>query len=304
MSFATTDDGVSLYYQVTGTGPAIVFVHEFAADYSSWKAQVDYFKDRYTCVVFNARGYPPSAVPEHVESYSQNRAVQDVVAVMDHLGIEKAHIVGLSMGGFASLIMGLQYPQRCLSICTAGTGYGAELDRRDKFRAEAQTIAAFIRENGAHVFAHRYMNGPTRIPLQRLDKDVFTAFRDTMASFSAVGLANTQLGVQRERPSLYNLQAELSQYSVPALIVNGDEDWPCLAPGFMLKQVMPTAALVVYPNCGHTINIERPHELNASLDQFFEQVMAGTWPRRDPAAMVDSITGMQEGQDNTSAGQA
>jgi pimeloyl-ACP methyl ester carboxylesterase len=196
------------------------------------------------------------------------------------------------MGGFASLMMGLHHPDRCLSVCSAGTGYGAELDRREKFREEALASATFIRDNGAEAFAHRYMSGPTRIPFLRLNREAFNAFRDTMAGFSAVGLANTQLGVQRERPSLYNLKNELSQYSVPALIVNGDEDWPCLAPGLMLKQVIPTAGLVIYPNCGHTINLERPQELNESLEQLFRQVENGTWPRRDPASMIDSITGM------------
>ncbi len=299
MPFAITDDEVSLCYKVQGDGPAIVFAHEFAADHTSWDAQVAHFSDRFKCIVYNARGYPPSTVPESVGSYSQSRAVKDLLAVMDHAGVDKAHIVGLSMGGFAALMMGLHHPNRCLSVCSAGIGYGAELDRRDKFREEAQASAAFIRDNGVPAFADKYMSGPTRIPFLRLDREAFNAFRDTMAGFSAVGLANTQLGVQRERPSLYDLKAELSQYTVPALIVNGDEDWPCLAPGLMLKQVIPTAGLVIYPNCGHTINLERPKELNQSLDQLFGQVEAGSWPRRDPASMIDSITGMSPTNMNT-----
>lgn len=299
MPFALTDDAVSLYYEVKGDGPAIVFVHEFAADHTSWKAQVEHFSGQFKCIVYNARGYPPSTVPDDPSAYSQARAVKDILAVMDHLAVEQAHVVGLSMGGFASLMFGLHHPERCLSVCVAGVGYGAELARREKFREEAQASASFIRDNGADAFARRYMSGPTRIPFRRLDPEGFNAFSNVMAGFSAVGLANTQMGVQRERPSLYDLQSELSQYSVPALIVNGDEDWPCLAPGLMLKQAMPTAGLLVYPNCGHTINLERPQALNQDLERLFMQAADGSWPSRDPASMVDSITGMDTVATNT-----
>jgi len=90
MPFAKTDDGVKLYYEETGDGAPIVFVHEFAADHRSWEMQMRHFGQRYRCITFSARGYPPSDVPEKPESYSQNRATDDILAVMDHLKIDKA----------------------------------------------------------------------------------------------------------------------------------------------------------------------------------------------------------------------
>src|SRR5262245_17186570 len=111
MPHLTTDDGVKLYYEQSGSGIPIVFVHEFAGDYRSWEPQVRYFARRYSCVTYNARGYPPSDVPEDGERYSQERARDDIRAVLDGLKIDKAHIVGLSMGGFAALHFGFTYPE-------------------------------------------------------------------------------------------------------------------------------------------------------------------------------------------------
>ena len=103
MPHVTSDDGVKLYYEETGSGTPVVFVHEFAGDYRSWEPQVRHFARRYRCIVYNARGYPPSDVPSDVERYSQDRARDDILAVLDGLKLAKAHIVGLSMGAFAAL---------------------------------------------------------------------------------------------------------------------------------------------------------------------------------------------------------
>src|SRR3984957_17437515 len=124
MAQVTTDDGVKLYYEETGSGMLVLFVHEFAGDIRSYEPQVRYFSRRYRCIVFNARGFPPSDVPENFASYSQERARDDIRCVLDGLKIEQAHILGISMGGFATLHFGFAYPQRALSLIVAGCGYG------------------------------------------------------------------------------------------------------------------------------------------------------------------------------------
>lgn len=292
MPIATTDDAVELYYESTGSGQAIVFIHEFAGDYRSWEPQMRHFSQHYQCISYSARGYPPSSVPATHSAYSQARAVKDVIAVMDHAGIERAHLVGLSMGGYAVLHTGLAHADRVLSLCIAGAGYGAEPGRRDLFRQEAEHSAAYALEHGSEAFAWRYTAGPTRLPFKRADPQGFEAFRARMSGLSKVGLANTQLGVQRERPSLYDMTEALRGLRVPTLVVNGDEDWPCLAPGLMLKATIPSCALAVLPHCGHTINLEMPDAFNRLLGNLLTQTQDGTWPQRDPAAMADTITGM------------
>ena len=294
MPYATTDDGVRLYFEETGSGHPVILVHEFAGDLRSYEPQMRHFGKRYRAIAFNARGFPPSDVPEHVSSYSQPRAADDVLALLDHIGERQAHIVGLSMGGFATLHFGLRHPQRALSLCIGGCGYGAELDKRDTFRAEADVIAGMIRTDGMSAFAERYAYGPTRVQYQNKDPRGHAEFKRMLSEHSPVGSANTQQGVQKERPSLYTLVEEMRRINVPTLIITGDEDWPCLLPGILMKQSIPTAALVVMPNAGHAINIEEPDEYNRIVGDFLAQVESGRWPSRDPRAVSTSITGMKD----------
>jgi len=294
MSYVVTDDGVKLFYEVTGSGKDLVFVHEFGGDYRSWEPQVRHFARRYRCITFNARGWPPSDIPKDVSSYSQMRAVKDILCVMDAVDSKKAHVAGLSMGGFASLHLGLNYPERTLSICVAGCGYGAELEKRDQFRQENENSAAVLFEQGMEAFVEKYAKGPTRVQFETKDPRGFLEFKEMFKEHSALGSGNTQLGVQRERPSLYDLKDQFEKMTVPTLIVNGDEDWPCLLPGLLMKQSIPGAALVVLPNIGHTINLEAPDAFNRELGDFIGWVDSGRWPQRDPRAMASSITGMSK----------
>jgi pimeloyl-ACP methyl ester carboxylesterase len=293
MPFATTDDGVRLHYEESGSGTPVIFVHEFAGDHRAWEPQMRHFGQRYRAITYAARGYPPSDVPGDVSHYSQARAADDIAAVLTHLKIDKAHVVGLSMGGFATLHFGFRHANRALSLCVAGCGYGAEPGQRDKFRAEADTIAAFLDAEGIEAFAAKYAYGPTRVQFENKDPRGFAEFRTQLGEHSAIGARNTQLGVQRERPSLYELTEQMQALTVPTLILTGDEDWPCLQPALLMKQTIPSAALSVMPNCGHTINIEDPDQFNRLVGDFIVQVDAGRWPQRDPRAMVTSITGMK-----------
>jgi pimeloyl-ACP methyl ester carboxylesterase len=202
--------------------------------------------------------------------------------------------VGLSMGGFATLHFGLRHPERALSLCIGGCGYGAEPDKRAIFRAEADAIARTLRAEGMAAFAERCAFGPTRVQYQNKDPRGHAEFRKMLAEHSAIGSANTQEGVQKERPSLYSLVKEMKRISVPTLVIHGDEDWPCLLPGILLKQTIPSAALAVMPNSGHAINLEEPEEYNRIVGDFPSQVDSSRWPRRDPRAISASITGMKD----------
>ena len=293
MPFAMTDDAVRLHYEESGSGVPVIFVHEFAGDHRSWEAQMRHFGQRYRAITFAARGYPPSDVPEDVAFYSQARAADNIAAVLDALGIEKAHVVGLSMGGFATLHFGFRHSGRALSLCVAGCGYGAEKGQREKFRGEVAAVAGFLDEHGIEAFAAKYAYGPTRVQFENKDPRGFDEFKRQLVEHSAVGARNTQLGVQGERPSLYDLVDDMAALTVPVLVLTGDEDWPCLQPALLMKQTITTAALSVMPNCGHTINLEDPDQFNRLVGHFIGQVDAGRWPVRDARAMVSSITGMK-----------
>jgi pimeloyl-ACP methyl ester carboxylesterase len=168
MPTLTTDDGVKLYYEEAGSGTPLVFVHEFAGDSRSWEQQMQHFSRLYRCIAYNARGYPPSEVPQSVERYSQDRACDDIRAVLDALKIDKAHIVGLSMGAFATLHFGMRYASRALSLTIAGGGYGAHPAQYEKFQTDAKANAQLIRDKGMAYFAANYGH-PTRIQLKNKD---------------------------------------------------------------------------------------------------------------------------------------
>jgi pimeloyl-ACP methyl ester carboxylesterase len=293
MQQATTDEGVKLAYVETGHGTPVVFVHEFAGDLRSWEPQLRHFGRRYRCVAFNARGYPPSDVPNNADAYSQARAADDIAAVMDHVGLPTAHVVGLSMGGFATLHFGFRHAARARSLTVAGCGYGADPAKHDGFLAECDAVVAFIRAEGMEKFAERYAVGPSRVQFQARDPRGFAEFIRHLAEHSPLGSVNTQLGVQRRRPSLYDLTDSMDALRVPTLILTGDEDWPCLEPGILMKRHIPTAALAVMPNCGHAINLEDPDTFNRIVGDFLAQVDAARWPARDPRAMTGSATGMR-----------
>lgn len=284
MTYATATDGVRLYCEEDGEGRAIVFVHEFGGDHRSWEPQMRAFARRYRCVTFAARGFPPSDVPEDVSSYSQAQAVADIVAVMDRLAIDKAHVVGCSMGGFATLHLGLTHADRALSLTVAGAGYGAEKEHEDYFRRVSLDVARGFEEQGAEAFARTYAEGAARVQYQVKDPRGWREFTRILAEHSATGAANTMRGVQARRPSLYDLEDRLKRLALPTLVVVGDEDDHCLNPGIYLKRTIPASGLLVLPKTGHAVNLEEPEAFNRALAEFLAMVEAGRWLARDARA--------------------
>lgn len=293
MAYAMVDDGVRLFCEETGSGSPVLFIHEFAGDHRSWEPQVRALARRYRCITYNARGYPPSDVPDEPAQYSQERAVADALAVLDHLGIQRAHVVGLSMGGFCTLHLGLRHPERALSLTVAGCGYGAQPELRNRWQAETEASAHSFERDGAAATGERYMVGPARVQFQAKDPRGWEESKRWLAEHSPVGSALTLRGVQMRRPSLYHLTEELRHLDVPVLLVTGDEDEGCLEPNLMLKRTIPTAALAVLPRTGHACNLEEPDLFNRLVLDFIATVEAGRWTARDPRSLGASLTGME-----------
>jgi pimeloyl-ACP methyl ester carboxylesterase len=291
MPTLTTDDGIKLFYEEAGSGVPLVFVHEFAGDLRSWELQMQHFSRLYRCIAYNARGYPPSDVPQDVERYSQDRATDDICSVLDALSIEKAHVVGLSMGAFATLHFGMRYASRALSLTIAGGGYGAHPAQYEKFQTDSKANAQLIREKGMAHFAASYGHGPTRVQLKNKDPRGFAHYARLLAEHSAEGSVNTLLGYQARRPSLYALTEEMKRIPVPTLILAGDEEEPCLEACLLMKRCIPKAGLAILPKSGHAINLEEPALFNRLVEDFLHQVQVGRWAERDSNAAPPSIWG-------------
>ncbi len=285
----TADDGVNLYFEDSGEGVPIIFVHEFAGDYRSWEPQVRHFSHTNRCITFSARGFLPSDVPHDPASYSQDRARDDILAVLDGLNIEAAHIIGLSMGGFAALHFGLHYPRRALSLVVAGCGYGAGEETREQFQRETTAAADRMESEGMEVFGASYALGPTRVQFKNKDPRGWHEFETQLKEHSGLGSANTMRGVQRSRPSLYDLEEGLRALTVPMLILNGDEDDPCLDVSLFLKRSVASSTLALLPRTGHTCNLEEPALFNQFCETFMRQVDNGSWVMRDPRSVTKGI---------------
>lgn len=281
-------DGVNLFYQDVGQGPALVFVHEFAGDYRSWEAQVRFFSRRYRTIAFNARGYPPSDVPDDVKAYSQDRAADDIRGLLDALKIQRAHVCGLSMGGYATLHFGLRYADRALSLVVAGAGYGSVAAERAKFHQDSEVVAQRFERDGMAATAEMYAKGPTRVQFMDKDPEGWKEFAEQLAGGSAKGHALTLRGVQMTRPSILELGSRMEKLEVPTLIITGDEDDPCLEPAIFMKRKIPTAGLLVMPKSGHTVNLEEPDFFNRAVLDFLTAVDAGRWARRNPQSQTGS----------------
>jgi pimeloyl-ACP methyl ester carboxylesterase len=281
-------NGVNLFYEEAGEGTPLVFVHEFAGEARSWHLQVRFFARRYRTIAYNARGYPPSDVPDDPKAYSQDQAADDIRGLLDALGMKKAHICGLSMGGYATLHFGLRYPERALSLVVAGAGYGSVAGEREKFRRDVEETAMRFERDGMKAVAEFYTKGPTRVQFMDKDPAGWQEFYEMFCAQSAKGHALTMRGVQMSRPSVYELEDGMKRMTVPTLIMTGDEDEPCLEPGIFMKRKIPSSGLVVMPKAGHTINLEDPDAFNRAVLDFLTAVDAGRWPLRNPGSLSAS----------------
>lgn len=286
MPYATTQDGVKLYYEEVGAGTPILFVHEFAADYRGWEPQMRAFGQRYRCIAYSARGYTPSDVPADKSAYSYKHVMRDAVAVLDHLKIDKAHLVGLSMGGYTSLQVALNHPERVLSMVLAGTGTGSERWYTEESHRHARALGDEFEREGSAAVAKSYGMSPARIPFLVKDPRGFAEFSRQLAEHDAQGSANTSRGFQGARPSLYDFENEIRKLEIPALIVVGDEDDRCIEPSLFLKQTIAASGLVMFPKTGHVVNLEEPTLFNQVVADFLDRVEAGRWPARDPRSIA------------------
>jgi 3-oxoadipate enol-lactonase len=285
MAFARMRDGTRLYYEEAGSGTAILFLHEFAGDHRSWEPQMRFFSRRHRVIAYSARGYLPSEIPVSPEAYSFAYFMSDAVDMLDQLAIRQAHIVGLSMGGYSTMQVGLNHPDRPLSLTLAGTGSGSERGRQEEFRRGAQETAAQFETLGSVEVAETYGLGPGRVPFDVKDPRGYREFSQQFGQHSPIGSAHTMRGFQGGRPSLYDFEDKLRRLAVPTLIIVGDEDDACIEPSLFLKKMIAPSGLAMFPKTGHAVNLEEPALFNQTLDAFLTLVEAGRWRARDPRSI-------------------
>jgi pimeloyl-ACP methyl ester carboxylesterase len=284
MPHISARDGVRLYYEEAGSGSAVVFVHEYAGDWRSFEAQMRHFARAHRCVTYSQRGYPPSDVPHDPARYGQDIARDDVLALMDALAIDKAHVVGHSMGAYTALHVGMRAPERCISVVAAGCGWGStpDIKKREEMKALAAETGRMFATEGIAQAAAKYADAPMRQAQKHKDPRGHAEFARMLAEHSAEGHAHTMLNLQLKRPTLWEMEEGLKRFAVPLLVIVGDEDDPCIDGSVFLKRTVPTAGLLVIPRSGHNIPSEEPAMFNAALAELFASAEAGRWLAHRP----------------------
>jgi len=284
MPHITAQDGTRLYYEEAGHGTPVIFVHEYAGDYRTWEMQMRFFSRAHRCVTYSQRGYPPSDVPTDPAKYSQDISRNDVLALMDALKIEKAHVVGHSMGAYTALHVGINAPKRCISVVAAGCGWGSSPDvkKREEMKALAAEVGKMFANEGIAAAAAKYADAPMRQAQKNKDPRGYAEFARMLADHSAEGHAQTMLNLQLKRPTLWEMESELKSFSVALLIIVGDEDEPCIDGSVFLKRIVSTAGLLVMPRSGHNVPTEEPAAFNAALADLFAASEAGRWMAHKP----------------------
>jgi len=274
-----TVNGVDLYYEEEGSGTPLILLHEFSGDYRSWEPQMRFFARRYRVVTMSYRGYPPSSIPDDPTAYSQEILLDDILGLCDALNIEKAHFCGLSIGGNSVIFLGLNHPERCLSLVAAAAGHGSVSDpaERTDFEKDFTSRAERLLTEGMTVVGEEQAGKPNRMPMKIKDPRGWAEFRDQLLEHSAVGSAHTASGLNAKRPNFFDMETELAGMNVPTLVVVGDQDLHCLEGSLFLKRVLPLAGLHMFPMSGHLINIEEPDLFNRAVLDFLTAVESQKW---------------------------
>lgn len=262
-------NGVSLYYEIAGSGPPLVLVHGFACGIRSWDPQVRALSRGFRVITYDVRGHGISEAPRDPSSYSQPISTADLRGLLDHLKIRRAAIGGLSMGGNIALNFALAYPAMVRALIVADTGAGS--DETAEWISGAHTFAQALDRGGVEAFADLAMADPlfARYVAQGPEAERF--IRGCLVTHRAHGLAHTAREVLSKRPTIYSLEPRLRQIRVPTLLVVGEHDAPCVRVHGFMAQTIPRATALVIPRAGHLTNLEAPGVFNRAVRRFLQR---------------------------------
>jgi pimeloyl-ACP methyl ester carboxylesterase len=250
-------DGVKIYYEVHGDGPAILLTHGYSATSQMWQGQVEALSKDHKLVIWDMRGHGRSDSPDDLSEYSEAKTVADMAALLDAVGAEKAVIGGLSLGGYMSLAFHLKHPDRtqALLIIDTGPGYKNDEARAGWNRTSLKT-------------AERYETDGLKV------LETGSAERRQAQHRSAKGLALAARGMLTQRDA--GVITSLPDIRVPSIVVVGSEDAPFLAASDYMASKIPGARKEVIEGAGHAANIDKPEAFNAAITGFLAGLQART----------------------------
>jgi len=262
-------DGVGIGYQDRGVGDPIVFVHEFGGEPARWGHQVAYLKDDYRCITYAARGFFPSDIPDTITLYGQAQATDDLLALIEHLDLDRVHLAGTSMGSFTSLDFTLKFPDRVRSLTLVGNSSGPR-DETEREKYRTQWVSEEIRHReraGSRGAVEILENDLAYASLQRRLPDEWKGYAERLSAQSVTGALNILKTLHWDRRSIWNDEERLRAITCPVLMVHGDEDYFLVGEtNVYLEAVLPDATRVLFEQTGHLVNIERADRFNRLME--------------------------------------
>jgi pimeloyl-ACP methyl ester carboxylesterase len=265
-------NGIDLAYRIEGQGPPLVLIHGLACGRRMWLHQVRALRDAFTVITYDQRGHGRSSAPASHQDYSGAHLTQDLLALLDHLGIDRCHVVGFSLGGGPAIGAAISRPDRVSGLVLAGVGSGAgdvtlipSLVRRWVGLAGRDGVEALADEMLRSEFFKTYAGRSARARCH---------MRALITATPLHGLVFTLTEVLGKRRSVFRMDATLKRIPVPTLVLRGERDNVCRASSKVLASSIPGASYVSVSGAGHMIPLEAPRQFNSILCSFLTQVPA------------------------------
>ena len=270
-----TEDDISLYYEDTGVGDPVVFVHEFGGDYRSWAHQVPVVSQTNRCITFSARGFFPSSVPDDQSRYGQMWSTSDVLTVVSRLELDSVHLVGTSMGSFTCLDFALNHPEFVRSLTLVGNSSGPRNEEEQiKYRqiwiGEELQLRKSLGSDGAVAVLEQ---DPAYQSLQRDAPDAWATYAENLREQPVEGAIHILSTLHWNRRSLFDEESRLRALNKPVLLVTGHDDYYLVEEtNAFLDRVLPTSTWHDFKHTGHLVNIEKCQAFNVLLTEFLQSV--------------------------------
>lgn len=261
-------NGVRIYYEVSGTGLAVMLCHGFSGSHQDWLNQVAVLSPRFRVVTMDSRGHGSSEAPASAEAYAVALFAQDVRVLLGLMGVKKAIVGGHSMGGFIALQLALDHPELVSALMLVDTCAG-EMDMPpEAIQARLKALELAQSQGLEAAFEHDAAHNPIRQEYFRRHPQMRDYNRQHTLEMSALGYVHAWGAIRGWHP----VTSRLGEIKVPTLIIVGDEDTPFLRPVRVLEQGIAGAKLVTVPGCGHSPHIESPAAVNSALLDFLSRV--------------------------------
>jgi pimeloyl-ACP methyl ester carboxylesterase len=252
-------DGVEIYYEVHGSGPALLLTHGYSSTSAMWEAQIEALSKRHSLVLWDMRGHGQSDYPQDPAAYSEALTVADMAALLDKVGAASAVVGGLSLGGYMSLAFYRAHPQRVDALLIIDTGPGFKKDEaRQAWNKRAHDTGDRFEREGLAV-------------LKSSSRE-----RSSVSHRDASGLARAARGMLTQRDAA--VIELLPDIKVPSLVVVGADDAPFLAASDYMAAKIPDAKKVVI----HAVNIDQPQAFIAAVLPFLDGLQHGAAQERRP----------------------